>query len=100
MTREVQKGEGDFRFGTKARVAALFIGIMQLHLPSGFIMELNNCYYIPSMGRNIISASCLMKDGYSFASANNGRVISKDAMFMADAPIVNGLFILNLDDAS
>src|SRR3954471_17930114 len=60
----------------------------------------NNCYYIPSMGRNILSPSCLMRDGYSFASANNGCVISKNAMFMDDAPIVNGLFILNLEDAS
>src|SRR4051794_36310104 len=49
-TREVLKGEVDFRVGNKARVAALFAGVMQLHLPSGFIMELNNCYYIPSMG--------------------------------------------------
>ena len=60
-------------------------------------MELNNCYYIPSMGRNILSPSCLMRDGYSFASTNNGCVISKNAMFVADAPIVNGLFILNLE---
>ena len=37
-TREVQKGEVDFRVGNKARVAALFVGVMQLHLPSRFIM--------------------------------------------------------------
>src|SRR4051812_3033428 len=41
-----------------------------------------------------------MRHGYLFASANNGCVIYKNAMFMANAPIVNGLFILNLDDAS
>ena len=39
----------------------------------------------------------LMKDAYSFTSENNGCVISKNDMFMAFAPIVNGLFILNLD---
>src|SRR4051812_25598024 len=99
-TREVQRGEVDFRVRNKARFAPLFVGVMQLHLQSGFIMELNNCYYIPTMGRNILSPSCLMRDGYSFASANNGCVISKNDMFMADDPIVNGLFILNLDDAS
>jgi hypothetical protein len=43
---------------------------------------------------------CLMKDGYSFASENNGCVISKNGMFVAFASIMNGLFILNLDDAS
>lgn len=98
-SRGVARGEVDFRVGNKARVAALTVGTMQLHLPSGFIMELNNCYYVPSMSRNILSPSCLMRDGYSFASKDNGCVISKNDMFMAFASIVNGLFILNLDDA-
>ena len=40
-----------------------------------------------------MSPSCLMKDGYSFASENNGCVISKNNMFMALASIKNGLFI-------
>jgi hypothetical protein len=40
-----------------------------------------------------------MKDGYSFASENNGCVISKDNMFVACASILNGLFVLNLDDS-
>jgi hypothetical protein len=56
---------------------------MQLHLPLGFILELNNCYLVPSMSRNIMSPSCLMKDDYSFASENNGCVISKNDMFVA-----------------
>ena len=98
-SRSVERGEVDFRVGNNARVAALAVGTMQLHLPSGFILELNNCYFVPSLSRNIISPSCLMKDGYSFASENNGCSISKDGMFVAFASIVNGLFILNLDDA-
>jgi len=40
-----------------------------------------------------------MKDGYSFASKDNGCVISKNDIFVAYASIVNELFILNLDDA-
>ena len=40
-----------------------------------------------------------MKDGYSFASENNGCSISKNNMFVAFASIVNGLFVLNLDDS-
>jgi hypothetical protein len=71
---------------------------MQLHLPSVFILELNNCHLVSSMSRNILSPSCLMKDGYSFVSENNGCVISKNDMFVAFASIMNELFILNLDD--
>src|SRR5687767_11206063 len=96
-SRSVERGEVDFRVGNNARVAAFTVGTMQLHLPSGFIMELNNYYFVPSLSRNILSSSCLMKDGYSFASENNGCVISKNNMFMAFAPIVNRLFVLNLD---
>jgi hypothetical protein len=40
-----------------------------------------------------------MMDGYSFASENNGCVISKNDIFVAIEPIENGLFILNLDDS-
>jgi len=40
-----------------------------------------------------------MEDGYSFASKDNGCMISKNGIFVACASIVNGLFILNLDDA-
>jgi hypothetical protein len=46
-----------------------------------------------------MSPSCFMKDGYSFVSKNNGCAISKNGMFVAFASIMNGLFILNLDDA-
>ncbi|CAN6371970.1 unnamed protein product, partial [Urochloa humidicola] len=81
-SRSVERGEVDFRVGNNARVAALAVGTMQLPLPSGFILELNNCYYVPSLSRNIVSPSCLMKDGYSFASENNGCVISKNGMFV------------------
>jgi hypothetical protein len=65
-SRSMERGEVDFRMGNNARVA-LTIGMMQLHLLSGFIMELNHCYFVPSLSRNILSPSCLMKDGYSFA---------------------------------
>ena len=63
---------------------------MQLQLPFGFIMELNNCCYIPALSRNIIFASCLMSQGYEFNLKDNG-------MFHGYAPIVDGIFILNLE---
>ena len=41
-TRSVTRDEVDIRVGNKARVAALAVGTMQLHQPSGFILELDN----------------------------------------------------------
>ena len=44
-SRSVEKGKVDFRVGNNARVVVLNVGTMQLHLPSRFILELNNCYF-------------------------------------------------------
>ena len=58
-TRRVAQGEIDIRVGNKARVSALEVGTMQLQLPSGFILELNNCYYIPALSQKEAgAASC------------------------------------------
>jgi hypothetical protein len=70
----------------------LAVGILSLHLSSGFILELSNCYYVLALSKNIISGSCLLQDGYSFKSENNGCLIYMDNIFYVHAPIVNGFF--------
>ena len=45
----------------------------------------------------IISGSCLMRDSYSFKSENNGCSIYMRDMFYGHAPMVNGLFLMNLE---
>jgi hypothetical protein len=39
----------DVRVGNGAKVAVLAIGTYHLSLPSGFVLELNNCYFIPAL---------------------------------------------------
>lgn len=51
------------------------------------------------MSRNIISASCLLAEGYKFIIEDNGYFIFLNKMFYGYAPVVNGLFILNFNDA-
>ena len=46
---------------------------------------------------NIISGFCLLRDGYSFKLENNGCSIYMGNIFYGHAPLVNGLFLLNLD---
>ena len=48
-SRSVERGEVDFRVGNNARVTTLAVGAMQLHLPSGFVLELNSCYFVSSL---------------------------------------------------
>src|SRR3954469_25319392 len=66
-------------------------------LPSGFTIELDNCYFVPVICKNIISGSCLIRDGYSFKSENTGCSIYLKNIFYGFAPIKNGLFYLDLD---
>ena len=45
------------RNGSKVDVFA--IGALPLHIPSGLVLDLNNCYLVPALSMNIISGSCL-----------------------------------------
>ena len=72
---------------------------LRLHLPSGLVLDLNNCYLVPALSMNIISGSCLMQDGYSFKSENNGCSIYMSNFFYGHAPMKSGLFLLNLDSS-
>ena len=60
-------------------------------------MNLNNCYLVPALSMNIISGSCLMRDGYSFKLENNGCSTYMGNIFYGHAPIVRGLYLLNLN---
>ena len=73
------------------------VGTLPLHLPSELVLDLNNCYLVRALSKNIISGSCLMRDGYSFKSENNGCSIYMSNIFYGHAPLKSGLFLLNLD---
>ena len=85
------------RVGNGSRVDVVAVGTLPLHLPSGLVLVLNKCYFVPSLGVNIISGSCLLQDGYSFKSVSNGCTISMNDIFYVHARESNGLFLLNLD---
>ena len=42
-SKTLVKGEVDLRIGNGARVATLVVGTYDLTLPSGLVLELNNC---------------------------------------------------------
>ena len=75
----------------------IVVGMLPLHLPSGLVLDLNTCYLVPALSMDIISGSCLMRDGYSFKSENNACSIYMSNIFYGHAPLMSGLFLLNLD---
>ena len=96
-SRMLKKGEVELRVGNGARVAALAIGTVSLALPSGMILELNKCYYVPAISRNIISISCLDMFGFEFKFKNSGCCFYLNDMYYGKALLHNGLYILDLD---
>ena len=85
------------RLRSGSMVDVIALDTLPLHLCSGLVLDLNNCYLVPALSMNIISGSCLLRDGYSFKSENNGCSIYMNNIFYGHASNVNGLFLLNLD---
>uniref|UniRef100_A0A0A8YXZ9 GAG-pre-integrase domain-containing protein n=1 Tax=Arundo donax TaxID=35708 RepID=A0A0A8YXZ9_ARUDO len=87
------------RVGNRAKVAVLAVDTYHLSLPSGLVLELNNCYCILALSKNIISSSCLEEiDGYEIIIKNKCCSIYYNDMLYAYCPLVNGLYILDLED--
>ena len=98
--RRLARDEVTMRIGNGSKVDVIAVGTHALQLPSGLVMNLNNCYLVPALSRNIVSGSCLLRDGYSFKSEDNGCSIYMNNIFYGHAPNVRGLFMLNLDSDS
>ncbi|KAK8597148.1 hypothetical protein V6N12_065624 [Hibiscus sabdariffa] len=98
MRRNEAKGDVDLRVGNGARVAALAVGTYVLSLPSGLVLNLENCYFVPSLTKNIISVSCLDKIGFEIIIKNNCCSFYLNNLFYGSAQLINGLYILNQEN--
>ncbi|VFQ61667.1 unnamed protein product, partial [Cuscuta campestris] len=87
--RQLTEGEIQLKVGNGALVYALAIGTYSLSLPSGLILHLNNCLFVPSMSRNIISVSCLDKAGFSFVVKDKTLSVFRNDIFYAAAHTLN-----------
>jgi hypothetical protein len=91
LTRRFAKGELDVRVGNGAKVAVIAVDTFHMPLPSGLVLELNNCYCIPALCKNIITFSCLEEvDGYEIIIKNKCCSIYYNGIFYAHCPLVNG----------
>jgi hypothetical protein len=101
LTRRFAKHELDVHVGNGAKVAAIAVGTFHQPLPLGLVLELNNCYCIPALCKNIISSSCLEEvDDYEIIIKNKRCSIYYNGIFYAHCPLVNGLYVLDLEDKS
>jgi hypothetical protein len=99
LTRRFVKGKLDVRVSNGASVAAIVVDTFHLPLPSGLFLELNNCYCISALCKNIISSSYLEEvDGYEIIIKNKHYSIYYNGIFYTHCPLVNGLYVLDLED--
>ena len=61
IKRRLAKDEVTMRVGNGSKVDVIAVGTLPLHLPSGLVLDLNNCYLVPTLSMNIISGSCLIE---------------------------------------
>nr|GEU88559.1 hypothetical protein [Tanacetum cinerariifolium] len=85
--------------GNGQRAAVEEIGSCHLSLPSGLFIFLNNCQYVPSITREIISVSCLYDDGYVNRVVDNSIQVSRNNMVYFSAVLKDGIFEIDLFDS-
>ncbi|KAJ9552749.1 hypothetical protein OSB04_016794 [Centaurea solstitialis] len=76
--KTLRKDRSNLRVGEGTPLIAEAVGSYSLSLPSGLVLELDNCYYIPNMIKNVLSFDLLVDQ----------------------ATPVNGLYTVDLQDNS
>ena len=59
--RRLRKDEVTMRVGNGSRVEVMAVDTLHLRLPSGLILVLNKCYYVPALSMNIVSGLACCK---------------------------------------
>ena len=69
---------------------------IDLKMTSGKVLALQGVLHVPTLRRNLISESSLLRAGYKIVKESNKFVISKSNIFIGKGFICDGLFRLNV----
>ncbi|KAK4389848.1 Retrovirus-related Pol polyprotein from transposon TNT 1-94 [Sesamum angolense] len=92
-SRRLSKDEMILKLGDGKAVAAEAVGSLSLVISDHIKIELKDCYYVPSMIKNIISIPILDDDGYTFMIDKNSFYLMIDNNSHQLGTLVNGLYI-------
>ncbi|GKC43330.1 zinc finger, CCHC-type containing protein [Tanacetum coccineum] len=67
-----------------------------LILPNGLIIVLDNCHFVPTVTRGVVSISCLVNNGYIHTFTNYGISVSKDNVFYFNAISRDGIYEIDM----
>ena len=82
--------------GSKMSSRVEAIGTYNLVLSSGFILELEKTFYVPSFSRNLISISRLVPLGFSFNFTDSGFSLSNKSKVIGYGALSDSLFHIQL----
>ncbi|KAJ9536773.1 hypothetical protein OSB04_un000077 [Centaurea solstitialis] len=98
--KTLRKDRSNLRVGEGTPLIAEAVGSYSLSLPSGLVLELDNCYYIPNMIKNVLSFDLLVDQGFYYKYDYKMISVFKENIFYFKATPVNGLYTVNLRDNS
>ncbi|KAL0287194.1 UNVERIFIED_CONTAM: Retrovirus-related Pol polyprotein from transposon TNT 1-94 [Sesamum calycinum] len=97
-SRKLSKDEVVLRLGDGKAVAAKAVGIINLVVSDRVRLELKDCYFVPSMMKNIISIPLFDNDDFEFLINKNYFYLMKDGSSYLLGKLNNGLYILQWFD--
>ncbi|KAL0439894.1 UNVERIFIED_CONTAM: Retrovirus-related Pol polyprotein from transposon RE1 [Sesamum latifolium] len=86
------------RMGNSSTAEVLGIGSVDLKFPSGRILSLQRVHHIPTVRRNIISGSVIVREGYELVFKFNKVVIQQFGIFVGKGYLDDGLFKVRVEN--
>ena len=96
-TRKPASHEQRVYSGNKLFSQVEAVGTFRLILKSGYVLDLDNVFFIPHFSRNLISVSKLDIIGYGFWFINSTFSIFKGENLVGGGIKIDGLFKIDLD---
>ncbi|KAL0463119.1 UNVERIFIED_CONTAM: hypothetical protein Slati_0199500 [Sesamum latifolium] len=93
-SRRLSKDEMILRLGDGKAVAVEAVGSLHLVVSNHIRIDLKDCYFVPSMVKNIISIPLLDSEGFKFSINKSYFYLVYDDVYHLLGTLVNGLYIL------
>jgi hypothetical protein len=97
--RTTQRSEKQIKVANGAQADVDAVGDVHLELDTGFIIVLKGVLYVPSLQRNLISVSCLDKDGYTCLFGDGRCLIECNDTVISIALRRNDLYLISLRES-
>ncbi|KAJ9547480.1 hypothetical protein OSB04_020023 [Centaurea solstitialis] len=85
----LRKDRSNLRVGEGTPLIADAVGSYSLSLPLGLVLELENCYYVPKMIKNVLSFDLLVDQGFYYKYDYKMLSVFKNDIFYFKATPVN-----------